>query len=75
LRAVFITLVAVALPFVLGATEEGCKVNGRKYPDGARIESHLVTGVRSRTAVPVYVVCRDKIWVWPSTGDAVIRVH
>jgi hypothetical protein len=52
-----------------------CSAQGRPYPQGAQVEAYRVTGVRTRTAVPVYVVCRGGVWVWPSTGIAVVRVR
>ena len=57
------------------AQSGGCSAQGRLYAEGAQVEAYRVTGVRTRTAVPVYVVCRGTLWVWPSTGEPVIRVR
>jgi hypothetical protein len=62
-------LAGVCLSPAWGA--EGCIAQVHRYPEGARIEAHLVTGIKTRTAVPVYVVCRGGIWVWPGTGKPV----
>jgi hypothetical protein len=50
----------------------GCVAEGRKHPEGARIEAHRVTGLRTRTAVPVFVECRGGTWIWPGTGMPVV---
>jgi hypothetical protein len=52
-----------------------CAAGRDKYPEGARIEAYRVTGVRTRTPVAVYVLCRNGRWVWPSTGEVVTRVR
>ena len=51
----------------------GCQAEGREYVEGTQIETYRVTGMRTRTAVPVYVICRHGQWVWPGTNDAVVQ--
>jgi hypothetical protein len=76
MRAAFFAVFAAALASSAATSGSGdCEAEGREYPDGARIQSYRVTGIRTRTAVPVYVVCRGGSWIWPGTGEPVARVH
>ena len=52
-----------------------CVAEGRNYPEGVKIESYLVTGVRTRTVVPIYIVCRGGTWIWPGTNEPVQPVR
>jgi hypothetical protein len=45
----------------------GCvTAQGVIYSEGARIPLHLATGYQTRTAVPVYAVCRNGRWITTS---------
>lgn len=75
-KSVMLAIMISATAIVFAATQtkaETCIAEGRQYPEGARVESYRITGVRTRTAVPVYVVCRGTTWVWPSTNEPVVR--
>jgi hypothetical protein len=76
MRTVSPTL-AIAVVFTHVATSqaigEGCRVEGREYVEGTQIEAYRITGMRTRTAVPVYVICRHGQWVWPGTNEAVVQ--
>jgi hypothetical protein len=70
------TSVVVALAGVAPVAQaavHSCLAEGHYYSEGTRVESYRVTGVRTRTAVPVYVICRGGKWVWPSTNEPVER--
>jgi len=50
-----------------------CEAEGHYHREGTRVESFRVTGGRTRTVVPVYVVCRGGLYVWPGNGEPVAR--
>jgi hypothetical protein len=56
---------------VAQAEGRSCEAEGHYYREGTRVESFRVTGVRTRTVIPVYVACRGGLWVWPSNGAPV----
>jgi hypothetical protein len=58
---------------VAQAEGQCCKAEGHYHREGTRVESFRVTGVRTRTVIPVYVVCRGGLWIWPSNGEPVAR--
>jgi hypothetical protein len=70
-----LAMVAVLLAPPSAAQANGCAAGDHKYPEAARVEAYRVTGTRTRTPVPVYVVCRAGTWVWRSTGEAVTRIR
>jgi hypothetical protein len=71
--AVWVGLASLVATSSSLAAEGGCIAEGRKYAEGAQVEAYRVTGRRTRTAVPVYVVCRGATWIWPGTGMPVAR--
>ena len=71
--AVWVGLAGLVAMSSSSAAAGGCIAEGRQYPEGARVEIYRVTGRRTRTAVPVFVVCRGGAWIWPRTGVPVVK--